>query len=68
MKGYIQLSLHGFWLTGHSTLSSYVLVLMSYEMKEVRDEGMDVQVTSSKKRKIQPPTWRGTYVGMVRMA
>ena len=38
MKGYIQLSLHGFWLTGHSTLSSYVLVLMSYEMKEVRDD------------------------------
>ena len=34
MKGYIQLSLHRFWLTGHSTLSSYVLVLMSYEMKE----------------------------------
>ena len=54
MKGYIQLSLHGFWLTGHSTLSSYVLVLMSYEMKEVRDEGMDVQVTSSRREKIQP--------------
>ena len=51
MKGYIQLSLHGFWLTGHSTLSSYVLVLMSYEMKEVRDEGMDVQVISSRREK-----------------
>ena len=49
MKGYIQLSLYGFRLTGHSTLSSAVLVLMSYEMKEVRDGSMDVQVTSSRR-------------------
>ena len=39
---------------------------MSYEMKEVRDEGMDVTSNKFKKRKIQPSTWRGTYVGMVR--
>jgi hypothetical protein len=44
MIGYIQPSLHGFWLSGHSTLSGAVLVVMSCETKEVRDEGMDVQV------------------------
>ena len=41
--------------------------LMSYEMKEVRDEGMDVQVTSSRREKYNLNSWRGTYVGMVRV-
>jgi hypothetical protein len=44
MIGYIQPSLHRFWLSGHSTLSGAVLVVMSCETKEVTDEGMDVQV------------------------
>ena len=46
-----------FQLRGPDTLSGAILAAMSYEMKEIRDEGMDVQVQEGVHRKYTTTTW-----------